>query len=152
MEFGWRDWLNPVRIYGVQGEVWIGQLPETLTEGYKITKILGVNLCRLTCWYKCLCAHVYWYRHYNCVNMDLYLYMDVKRELFSPMVQQHLVGQGLLIIEASRSHSFRHSTFGRTPLDEWSARRRDLYQTTHNTHKRRTSMPPVGKMENSPMN
>jgi len=27
---------------------------------------------------------------------------------------------------------------GRTPLDEWSARRRDLYLTTHNTHKKRT--------------
>ena len=25
---------------------------------------------------------------------------------------------------------------GRTPLDEWSAWRRDLYLTTHNTHKR----------------
>ena len=33
---------------------------------------------------------------------------------------------------------------GRTPLDEWSARRRDLYLTTHNTHNRQTSMPPVG--------
>jgi hypothetical protein len=31
-------------------------------------------------------------------------------------------------------------TLGRTPLDEWSARRRDLYVTTHNTHKRQTSM------------
>jgi hypothetical protein len=29
---------------------------------------------------------------------------------------------------------FRHVTLGRTPLDEWSARRRDLYLTTHNTH------------------
>ena len=32
-------------------------------------------------------------------------------------------------------------TLSRTPLDEWSARRRDLYLTTHNTHKRQTSMP-----------
>jgi hypothetical protein len=37
---------------------------------------------------------------------------------FFPMTQQPLVGQGLLIIEASRSHSFRHTTLGRTPLDE----------------------------------
>jgi hypothetical protein len=28
-----------------------------------------------------------------------------------------------------------------TPLDEWSARRRDLYVTTHNTQNRQTSMP-----------
>jgi hypothetical protein len=31
-----------------------------------------------------------------------------------------------------------------TPLDEWSARRRDLYLTIHDTHNRQTSMPPVG--------
>ena len=38
----------------------------------------------------------------------------------------------------------RHTTVGRTPLHEWSARRRDLYLTTHNTHNRQTCMPPVG--------
>ena len=38
----------------------------------------------------------------------------------------------------------RRSTVGRTPLDEWSARRRDLYLTTHDIHNRQISMPPVG--------
>ena len=33
-------------------------------------------------------------------------------------------------------HTQRHTTLGRTPLDEWSARRRDFYVTTHNTHDR----------------
>jgi hypothetical protein len=37
--------------------------------------------------------------------------------------------------------TLRHTTLGTTPLDERSARRRDLYLTTHNTHKRQTSMP-----------
>ena len=41
-------------------------------------------------------------------------------------------------------HTQRRTTVGRTPLDEWSARRRDLYLTTHNTHNRQISMPPVG--------
>ena len=41
-------------------------------------------------------------------------------------------------------HTQRHTKVGRTPLDEWSACRRDLYLTTHNTHNRQTSMPPVG--------
>ena len=41
-------------------------------------------------------------------------------------------------------HTQRRSTLGRTPLDEWSARRRDLYLTTHDTHNRQISMPPVG--------
>ena len=41
-------------------------------------------------------------------------------------------------------HTQRRSTVGRTPLDECSARRRDLYLTTHDTHNRQISMPPVG--------
>jgi len=35
----------------------------------------------------------------------------------------------------------RHTTFGRTPLDEGAAYRRDLYLTSHNTHKIKTSIP-----------
>jgi hypothetical protein len=37
--------------------------------------------------------------------------------------------------------TLRHTTLGRTPLDEWSARHRDLYLTTRNTHKWHTSTP-----------
>ena len=59
------------------------------------------------------------------------------------MTQQPLVAQGL-IIEASQSITLRHSTLGTTPLDEWSARRKHLYLTTNNTHKRQTSMLPAG--------
>jgi hypothetical protein len=40
--------------------------------------------------------------------------------------------------------TLRHSTVGRTPLDEWSVRGRDLYLTTNNTHKRKTSVRPAG--------
>jgi hypothetical protein len=39
-------------------------------------------------------------------------------------------------------HTQRRATGGRSPLGEWSARRRDLYLRTHNTHNRQTSMPP----------
>jgi len=60
------------------------------------------------------------------------------------LLQQPLVSQGLLVIDVSRSHSFRHTTLDRTPLGEWSARHRDVYLTTNNTHKRQTSMPPAG--------
>jgi len=42
------------------------------------------------------------------------------------------------------SITLRHTTLGRTPLDVWSARLRDLYATTHNTHNRQTSMPSAG--------
>ena len=41
-------------------------------------------------------------------------------------------------------HTQRRITVGRTPLDEWSAGRRDICLTTHNTHNRQISMPPVG--------
>jgi len=54
----------------------------------------------------------------------------------------HQVGQGLLIHEVSRSQ--RCTTVGKTPLDEWSARRRDFYLTTHNNYNTQTSMLPAG--------
>ena len=63
---------------------------------------------------------------------------------FPPMApQQPLLGSGpphywgLTI-------TFRHTTLSRTPLEEGSVRRRDLYLTTHNTYKRQTSMTPAG--------
>jgi hypothetical protein len=40
--------------------------------------------------------------------------------------------------------TLRHTALGRNPLDEWSARRRQLYLTTQNTHKRQTSIQPAG--------
>jgi hypothetical protein len=56
------------------------------------------------------------------------------------LARQQIVGQGLLI----QDHTRRCNIVGRTPLDKWPARGRDLYLTTHNTHKKPTSMPPVG--------
>ena len=40
--------------------------------------------------------------------------------------------------------TLRRTKVCRTPPYEWSARRRDLYLTTYNTHKRETSMLPGG--------
>ena len=40
--------------------------------------------------------------------------------------------------------TLRHTTTGRTPLDEWSGWRKDLYLTTHYIHKRKISTPPAG--------
>jgi hypothetical protein len=37
----------------------------------------------------------------------------------------------------TRTHTHKH-TLGRTPLDKWSARRKDLKLTKQNTHKRQT--------------
>ena len=41
-------------------------------------------------------------------------------------------------------HTRRRTTVGWIPLDGWSARRRDLYLKTPNTHNRKTSMSPGG--------
>jgi hypothetical protein len=57
--------------------------------------------------------------------------------------QQPLVGQGLVIIETSQSHSDTPHSVGALRMSD-QPRRRDLYLTKHNTHKRQTSMPPVG--------
>jgi len=58
----------------------------------------------------------------------------------------HNIPQGAMTSSFTRflDHTQRRTTVGRTPLDEWSARRRDLYLTTHNTHNRQISIPPVG--------
>ena len=50
---------------------------------------------------------------------------------------------GAIVSSLSRfhKHTKRRATVGRTLLDEWSIRRRDLYLTTHNTHNRQTPMP-----------
>jgi len=56
---------------------------------------------------------------------------------FEPSSGHGLPFRGFAII-------LRHYTRGRTPLDQRSARRRDLYLTTHNTHNRQTSMSLVG--------
>jgi hypothetical protein len=61
---------------------------------------------------------------------------------FFPMARQPYMGLGLLVSSRFHDHTYlRHTTLGTTPLDEGPARRRDLYLTTHNTHKRQTSMP-----------
>ena len=55
--------------------------------------------------------------------------------IFFAMARQPLWGLGRLIFRGFRITLFRHTTLGWTPLDEGSAPRRDLYLTTHNTHK-----------------
>jgi len=40
--------------------------------------------------------------------------------------------------------TLRHTILGRTPLDKWLAWHRDLELTTHNTHKRQTSIALTG--------
>jgi hypothetical protein len=58
-----------------------------------------------------------------------------------PLLPTHSRCRGCLF---SLDHNQTHTTVGRTPLDEGSARRRDLYLTTQTLYKKQTSIPPVG--------
>jgi len=51
--------------------------------------------------------------------------------------------RGLILRGLTITHT-GHITIGWTPLDEWPVRFKDPYLTTHNTHKRQTSMHPAG--------
>ena len=64
-------------------------------------------------------------------------YYEITNYYTSPPPPHGATAQVLVIIEASQSQT--HHT-GMTSLDEWSARRRDLYRTAYNTHKRHRSM------------
>jgi len=71
---------------------------------------------------------------------------------FPPGATQPIVGMYFTVLyralASSRTrlvdHKQRRVTVGRTPLNEWSVRRRGLYLTTHNNHNRQTSMHRVG--------
>jgi len=67
-------------------------------------------------------------------------YKSVKSSFFFPS----LTSVYLLILTVEGYCCTWSHTLGRTPLDEGSARRRDLYLTTHNTHKKQTPMSPAG--------
>jgi hypothetical protein len=62
---------------------------------------------------------------------------------FPPWYRSPLAGQGLLIYWGF-TILLRNTTLDRTPLDKWSAWRRDLYLIIQNTHKTQTSMLPAG--------
>jgi hypothetical protein len=72
-------------------------------------------------------------------------FMTTARQLTDPLPQAATAPSG-----PWRPHyreftiTLGHTTLGRTLLEEWSATRRDLYLQNHNTHKRKTSMPPAG--------
>jgi hypothetical protein len=89
------------------------------------------------------------FRNTNNKNMLAYeteaeLYNMLLMCVFFPMARQPLGGLDRLIFRGFMITHFRHTTLGRIPLDEGPSRRRDLYLTTHNTHKTQTSMPPAG--------
>jgi len=80
---------------------------------------------------------------HSAFRMLRFLFLPKRAKLFSFLFRgegrQTPVGQGLLISEVPRSHT-RHTTDGRTPLDEWSALCRDLHLTTHTQNSQETNI------------
>ena len=76
--------------------------------------------------------------NYQCVNFILSFFFSLSLWRCDPMCV--MPSSFLRFLD----HTRRRTTVGRTPLDEWSARCKGLYLTTHNTHNRQISMPPVG--------
>jgi hypothetical protein len=54
------------------------------------------------------------------------------------------IGLCFFVLGVSRLYPIRHVTLVRTSLDESRTRCRELYLTSHNTHKRLTFIPPAG--------
>jgi hypothetical protein len=85
--------------------------------------------------YICVCV-CYW--HSSCCGSSLGVWLFLAQPPPPPQWARASLFTKFL------DHKQRRTTVGRSPLDEWSARRRDLYLTTHNAQNRQTSMPPVG--------
>jgi len=77
----------------------------------------------------------------KCIYIHIYMYIYVFIYFHGSTAPS---GPGPALCPLLTITFFGHTTLGRTPLEEWSARRRDLNLTTLNTHKRQTSMPPGG--------
>jgi hypothetical protein len=75
-------------------------------------------------------------------NTQSFHYFDRENFLsYSDFFYLFICGLFLQLITLNDTHIH---TLGRTPLDAGSARRRDLYQTTYDTHKKQRAMRPAG--------
>jgi len=86
----------------------------------------------------CILCHVTCIDMYVCLFVCFHVVTTLWLYFHNPVV--------VLTSSFSRflDHTQRRATVGRTSLDEWPIRRRDIYLTTHNSHNRQTTMPPVG--------
>ena len=96
--------------------------------------------------------HYYWFYYYlpECCNVS----EDIQQSFWQPLLmtsRKYIQWYIACLMARFAGHTQHRITVGRTPLDEWSARLSDLYITTHNTHNRQTSMPPVGFEPTTPV-
>jgi len=89
---------------------------------------------------------IYGYKYFKIWN-PVYTTIALKTIIFVHGATDHIglrpSNYRCFTITLKHTHTHTH-TLGRAPLDEWWARNRELYLTTHNTHKRQTSMRSAG--------
>jgi hypothetical protein len=83
------------------------------------------------------------------LNATMFLWLCIACMLLISTFFRHNSSKWARDSSLLRLHDHRQNTLSRTPLDEWSARRRDLYLTTHNTHKRHIHAPDGIRAHNS---
>jgi hypothetical protein len=85
---------------------------------------------------------------FPCIFLILPLLLNVNMNSFACFAVHpssiYLLTVGVEGFYFSLDHTQTHPTVGRTPLDEGSARRRDLCLVTQTLYKRQTTMPLVG--------
>ena len=88
--------------------------------------------------------HILQYKPYNLFRFKIFLRIHLRTALFWVTKQRVIClffffwcynPQWARVSSFTRflDHTHQRTTVGRTPLDEWSVRRRDLYMTTHTT-------------------
>jgi hypothetical protein len=92
----------------------------------------------------CMCSMIFFLPFFLSFFLSLFLFLSFFLSFCLIMISVYLLTVRVESYCYPWSHSMIHTTLGRTPLDERSARRRDLYLTTHITHNRQTPMPPAG--------
>jgi hypothetical protein len=83
-----------------------------------------------------ICIHTWWVNDDYC---NIYIYIYILFLLWCCDPARVMASILLRFVD----HTQGRTTVGRTPLDKWTACRRDFYLKTHNNHNRQTSMSPV---------
>jgi hypothetical protein len=96
----------------------------------------------MVCNYSCSFSYVGQVAHTK--QRCYYSYIGIAVSHFADRMLEAVPTRAMTSFLRFLDHTQRSTTVGRTPLDERSARSRDLYLKTHNTHNRQTSMPPAG--------
>jgi hypothetical protein len=126
--------LKPVRIY-----ISARKFPHILASDWTLAS--AVRVSQLTGWPMTWTIPAFTYLRFVCRCKSPKLIYNI-RELYSPHEKTAPNKSGPPHCRGF-TITLRYSTFLKTPLDEWSAQRRDLYATKHNSHKRKTFMPPA---------